>query len=417
MLIALFTLAHFLSSFFVKRNKYRYTCAIIFYIVLQLFMESVDGVQPFFNLAMNVGIVLVFAIIGYDVSKIKVVLLTTLYCVLWLFSEIMLMFLLMVLNIQYENFQLMGSFLTKLVLLVVIKFIRNYSIKNVTSEIPRRYGLVILIFPISSVLIIACIFFVADRNYTGNMAIIASIACTVVLITNLLAIILYDKVTEELVLKNQNMLYEKQLQLCEQQIIEREETMLLVRTMRHDLKNHLILIREMLEQKNISKAKDYVNHLVTEVIEHKGSYMNSGNVVVDSLINFKYSVAQREGVRFDADVIVPYELPCEDADICVILGNILDNAIEAAKQCENGYVDLKVAAKKSSLVIIVKNSFDHIIKETSEWIISTTKENKHKHGFGLLSVKRSVDKYNGTMNVEYEDKEFIITIILFVLYK
>jgi len=418
MVIALYTLIYYYDSFFTLRKRSVFIVSIAAYVLIQVFMESRGTNSPYLNLLINVIVVVAFGVFTYIGSKIKIILSGVLYCVMWLMSEIMLMFVLMILKIQYAHVELVGSFITKLILLVMVKLINDHFTKRNSPDMPRKYNAVVLLVPISSILIIACIFYIADRNYTGQMAVISSIASSVLLITNLIVIKLYDKVVEELVLKNLNNLYAKQLQLCEQQVMEREETMLSIRSMRHDMKNHLVLIRETLDNKNLEKAEEYIDSLIVDTISKKEIVVNTGNVVIDSLVNFKHAIAEKEGIEFKTNIVVPYNLPCEDADICIILGNILDNAIEAATLVEEGkrYINLNITAKRNNLAIVMKNSFVHKIQKGMDGIIVTSKQNKQEHGYGLISVNRAVEKYNGTMNIEYTENEFIVTIILFISY-
>jgi sensor histidine kinase YesM len=330
----------------------------------------------------------------------------------------MLMFFLMMLNLQYASFELVGSFVSKLMLLVLVKIFHIYLSKDTYSGIPQKYKAFVLLFPLSSIVIIICIFYIADQHYSSQMAIISSIACAILLVTNLFALKLYDKIVAEMVLKNLNSRYFTQLQLCEEQIMEREETMLSIRTMRHDLRNHLVLLREMIVHAKKEKVEEYIDSLIIETVNKKQAAANTGNVVIDSLVNFKHGKAMKEGIDVKFNLVVPYNLPCEDADICIILGNILDNAIEAAVQVEpkQRYIDLNITARKNSLAIILKNSYGHSIQTSFEGIIVTTKPNKQRHGYGLFSVQQITDKYNGTMNIEYTDTEFKVTIILFIAY-
>lgn len=418
MIMALYTLIYYYDSLFGRYKKCFYIVSIILYAVIQIFMNSFDDIHPYLNLIINIVIVLSVGLFAFRGNRLKIILCGMLYCVLWLMSEVMLMFFLMILKIQYTDFVLMGSFITKLLLLILVMLIRVYFSKEAFPDMPKKYNVIVLLFPISSILIIACIFYIADRNYNGQMALISTIACSVVLLSNFFVIKLYNKIVEELVLRNLNMLFSKQLQLCEQQIIEREETMLSIRTMRHDMKNHLLLIRETLENQNIQKAEEYIDALIVNTIVKKEIAVNTGNVVIDSLVNFKYALAQREGIRFIVNIVVPYDLPCDDADICVILGNLLDNAIEACLQVEKDhrFIEINITAKRNHLAIVLKNSYAHKIKKGMEGNIVTTKQNRQEHGYGLISVERAVDKYNGTMNLEFTDTEFTVTIILFITY-
>lgn len=148
---------------------------------------------------------------------------------------------------------------------------------------------------------------------------------------------------------------------------------------------------------------------------YKNEVSRSGNLVVDSLINYKYSLAQKEGIDMKCYIFVPEEMVFAGADLCIILGNLIDNAMESVNRFPPGdrYIDISVTQIKDSLSIMVKNPYKGKILLNRNGQIITSKQNRRNHGIGLDSVQRTVEKYKGELLIEHEDGIFNVSILLF----
>ena len=111
---------------------------------------------------------------------------------------------------------------------------------------------------------------------------------------------------------------------------------------RHDLTNKLIVLKNEIEQ----GEKENVIREIDKIIEnnHTESYISdSGNQVIDALLNTKYSIAKENGIQFLLKIFIPEELPVNQCDLGVVLGNALDNAIEATEKCTGNDKDIEIA--------------------------------------------------------------------------
>lgn len=417
--IALLILIYYFDIRFKKKSTVIVVSSVIIYVSIQIIIVFFCHSFPYVDLLFNVPAVAAFGIFSYIGNRKKIILSGILYCVLFLVSEIIAYCLLIFLKMQWKNVEFIGSVLTELLLLVMVKIIHIYFYSYFFLDLHGKYNVFILLFPITSIFIIISMFYLSNSGYWGKMGLILGIAGSVILAVNIFIIKLYDKLVEELKLINLNYLYEKQLELCKQQVTESEEYMLLIRSMRHDMKNDLVLIREMLENGNIDKAQGYIDSLILDAVLMLKTVVNTGNVCIDALLNLKQATAKRYEIDFKTDVIVPYSLPFKDGDICMILGNILDNSIVAAAQANQGmrYIKLTINVKRSSMVIILKNTFCNKNHKNMRGTAFIEKYGEQQHEFGLSFVNRAVEKYNGTMKTEYTDFDFTITIILFSSFK
>ncbi len=185
------------------------------------------------------------------------------------------------------------------------------------------------------------------------------------------------------------------------------------RQFRHDLKNRFQILNEMAEHGNILELKNYLSEIETKYREQE-TFSNTGNLIVDSIINSKLQDAVEKKIDVTASVMLPETMEVNTDDMVVILGNLLDNAIEACERAEfPKYINLFMNYEKGCLILNVRNSFDKVInKEYGEFV--TRKKDKSLHGLGIKNVKNTVGKYNGMIEFASDEKEFSVNIILYL---
>ena len=204
--------------------------------------------------------------------------------------------------------------------------------------------------------------------------------------------------------------YFSQLQLMQQSAEQ-------IKTIRHDMKMHLATAMDYNANNRTDELADYLKGLLGDI--GKGEvYSDTGNIAVDSIINFKLKAAVENNIQLDSKVLVPPVLNIEAADVVTILGNLLDNALDAVSKVEDKRIKLNVKATKGNLFIAIENTFDGKIKYANgkdgiEKVIVTRKDNS-KHGYGLKNIRKSVEKYNGHMDINHEGNIFTVGILLYV---
>ena len=137
--------------------------------------------------------------------------------------------------------------------------------------------------------------------------------------------------------------------------------------------------------------------------------------MIDSLISYWFMTAKQEKIEFFVDICVPMMMPFKGADICLILGNLLENAVEAAQKVE-GKRDIKIRIKydKNNLLMFVSNSYRGTLIKTKDHRLRSTKSDVENHGVGLSSVYRAVTKYHGTIVIDDSKPEcFRIRVLLY----
>ena len=179
---------------------------------------------------------------------------------------------------------------------------------------------------------------------------------------------------------------------------------------KHDVKHHMNLLKTLLEKNKIDEARKYLAQYADHTNLYNKSRIFSQNIVVNYVINLKAKIMEEKNINFFCHVCEDI-VGIADVDLNILLGNLLDNAIEACEQIENKReLSLSMEYKKDYLIIKIKNTFNRNPSELLENI--TSKGDKENHGFGLRSVSDIVDKYYGHINKKYENNEVEIVCIL-----
>lgn len=174
----------------------------------------------------------------------------------------------------------------------------------------------------------------------------------------------------------------------------------------HDFKNHVNVLEKYLKEECYSEAIDYISALKAplETIYQRNW---SGSRMLDTILNNKFAEADQQGIRLYPEIEVTGCIPLTEYDLCVVLSNLLDNAIEACRYVEEGEKELYVSVKTVNQFFLIKivNSIGNEPKQENG-VYVTTKKDPQKHGIGLESVRASLEKYQGTLALEHTEEKF-----------
>ena len=148
-------------------------------------------------------------------------------------------------------------------------------------------------------------------------------------------------------------------------------------------------------------------------VDYSNEHAQSGNIVVDSILNYKLREAKNKGAQIELELKIPRELNIFPFDMGVILGNLLDNAITAvSKRDRERKIKVSMYFEKNTVYINIENTFDgNLIIEEGRY--KTTNKDKFNHGFGLLSVKKILEKYNGEIHISSDGQVFTANVLLY----
>ena len=249
-----------------------------------------------------------------------------------------------------------------------------------------------------------------------------------ILFLSLLSILYGVKLFQDMIYWNREksgrIVLEKQISSLQEHMEEMERIYSGIRGMKHDMKNTISVIQRLSvgnsAEENV-ELQDYLSEM-NRSLEKLEVRFQTGNTVVDTLLNMKYHEAVRgvPDLKMDADkLMLPQGLEIHGYDIGVILGNAVDNAIEAcrklkAKEPEAGaFIRLSSLQKGSLLILKVENSFDgRLVRRRQEEFPITDKADKKSHGIGLANIKSTAEKYQGTMDFKVNGRVFILSVMM-----
>lgn len=176
-----------------------------------------------------------------------------------------------------------------------------------------------------------------------------------------------------------------------------------IRRFRHDYKNHMICLQSLIEKNDRDEALDYIKGITHQDIIESFSFF-SGNQIADAILNDKTELAKQSGCEIKFDDFISDKIPA--SDLCIILSNALDNAIEACARLDsdgNKVIKVKCACIKGVQIIKISNPNDNIMHE-----YITSKEDKENHGYGLYNIRQTIEKLNGRMKIPNQTPLFVL---------
>ena len=217
---------------------------------------------------------------------------------------------------------------------------------------------------------------------------------------------------------NQNFLrksYEQSMMEYQNKVVAKqvEEVQGLYMTMRgwrHDYHNHLQALKAQLSMGQTELAQEYLGRLEQDLDSIK-QLVETGNVSLDAILNSKLSYAQKQQISLHYKATVPPKLSVSDIDLCVLLGNLIDNAVEACEQLpvEQRFLRLYIGIFRKQLYISVTNATGELVRKLDEEYITTKRGN---HGHGPKRINNTVEKYGGFINRKNEPGVFATEIML-----
>lgn len=183
-----------------------------------------------------------------------------------------------------------------------------------------------------------------------------------------------------------------------------------MRGWRHDYHNHLQVIKAQLALGETDQLQRYLDELEQD-LDRVDSWIKSGNLMADAILNSKLSLAQQKRIRVNCKAKLPENLPVEDVDLCVILGNLLDNALEACEQIpeEGRFLRVYLAVNGRQLYMSIQNSAKEELNFNERNYIT---QKRGSHGFGMKRVSAVVEKYDGFLNLANEPGIFAAEVTL-----
>ncbi len=345
----------------------------------------------------------------YGVIRTKI-LYVVLLCVIWSIVEMIAFFILQnIISTEAKIFQTFGSVLTKLLLVIMVIGFGSRFREGGKKNLSTKYVLMLLAVSVSGIIIAYNLFLMnANDNYALSM-----FSFALLLFMNCMIFEIYQNLYKNMEIERENAIFAKQLQLVCEHKNEEEKLRKKQREIYHNFVNFCIGIKADIHEGKLDKAVWEIDELLKKELSLSGRIINSGNELVDSLINHKYEIASNKQIDFEVNAQIPEKLPIEYGDLAIVLGNLIDNAIEAAENCvEDKRIAISIGIKRAELVLVVQNTFQGCPQIDQSGNFVTNKKNPDQHGFGIPSVRRIVDKYEGNSLFQIKDNMFEAIILI-----
>ena len=199
--------------------------------------------------------------------------------------------------------------------------------------------------------------------------------------------------------------YEKQQDMAEE--IRRIQEQ--IRALKHDMKNHTLVMLSYLEENKTEEAKAYAGEILDK-LNKMYTYVNVGNALLNYIINNKLSKAKDQGIEIKAEIENLAFDYMDSVDFSALLNNVLDNAINGAIKVHSPKIEVQISNQKGFDIITVKNSIEESVLEKNPEFVSTKDE--PGHGYGMKQIKSIVEKYNGSIDIYEKNNMFIVSIML-----
>lgn len=393
--------------------KKNYRKRIIISVIIAAVMMIINHINIFSYISSIFGLVLivVLSILLYPKSRFKSPMLAAIFLLIIATIDNVVIntisFALKIsLNEIYQEFSLyrvLAIISSKTLLLLFVIIINKLFSKKRTLQ--RRY--LFILFGVTTVMffVTVLITFMEIKNKAVN-SVISILFFAVMLI--LLMIIFFGtfKLTEYYENQEELKLTTLKNQMLEKSMSETEQTFMLWKKSMHDYKHNIANLITLADNNNLDGIKAYLqseNKLLTK----KLFYYKTGNDTVDTILNIKQRTAEDKGIAFIINAEIPEKCPVSSAHFASVLGNLLDNAIEASIDEELPFIEVKIKPVKSYLMIVISNKCTR-----SNIKLETTKSDKQLHGIGINSVKQTVKEYKGTFLTDHTDGIFNAEIMI-----
>lgn len=306
-----------------------------------------------------------------------------------------------------EEMSVVDSFLLQILYVLIMYFLVNILCamkKEAQRELPA--GTTALLSLIIFICALGCIFLDTGVlkgvfGYTGVVLLLLIFA-----LIHFMIFLLIDKMNKMTRLNYEQEMLLQEVKWKEIHYKELEKVNQKVLRIRHDMKNRLNAIYEL---NDLEKMKESLRIALGE-LGSQDERIYTGNRVVNGICKVKFELAEQNNIHVEQKINIPSEFNMESGEIGILLGNILDNAIEACQRAEEKSIRLIMEMRGCNLFISLENS-----KNSSEngGIGRTSKEQKRGHGYGMLSVGNIVEKYNGILRTEDKGNRYITEMVLY----
>lgn len=297
--------------------------------------------------------------------------------------------------------------ITKIILFYVSRMILRQRYKN---PIDNQAWFMLILIPIISVISLSALM-LAAMNYEE---ISGYILCGMsgILLANIITYYFFSTLNKDYETKLEIKLLRQNNENAKKNIENADAFVKQMKSVRHDMRNQLLIILNYINNEKYNEAKNYINNLTDSYLPTIKNFINTDNEAFNAIVNSKIAICSQKNIYIEIKEMKNALKDFDAIDTGALFGNLLDNAIEAAQNTESRRITLDVNQKGRYLSILVTNSIEtSVLEHNAE--LETSKSDKTLHGIGIKTIKALVEKYNGMIQFFEENGEFCCHIMLY----
>lgn len=297
----------------------------------------------------------------------------------------------------------LGIIGTDIIYLWLISFTHRFVKKRI-RDLPVRYWILIIVIPIFSIFILQFIIDSITLNAEHTNYVALGFTISGIAYINITMFHFFESYENNIKLKYLERLQQQEQENYSMLALTHKQ----MREFKHDIENQFSVLHDLMESGKTEKALEYLDTL-GGFVRRSNCLCHTGNNAVDSIVNTKGSLAQTYGIEFICRVNIVSEIKADEMELCRILGNGLDNAIEACERLENAkkHILFSISEDKDNLYISIFNTSDRVNTENL-----STKKKTGMHGIGVNSIKSSVERLKGVVKFSYKNSIFKLNIVV-----
>ena len=309
-------------------------------------------------------------------------------------------------------FLILGILFSKFLTFIIVFFIR-FKKQKVLYNNSLKKTLIIFLIPCATivVLLLQYHYFMVVPELKTTSVLMTLLSYIFLISSNIIVLDILEHLYQDAEKENQLRFAEKVIESQSVQYNQLLEHNKNIQRLRHDYKNALMGLISELEQENYTQAiSDLKSQLDKLQLPYNSAYPIG---IIGTILNEKNEVATQNGIQIDFSHSELSQIRISEMDLAIILGNALDNAIEATQKLSednnNRFISVLIKVLNNQIVIVIKNPVAANVDVNN---LTTTKNNSERHGFGLISMRNLVSKYEGEIALSCEDCIFQVHMVL-----
>lgn len=394
-------------DFFVAREKcrWKHIWIIYFFACIETYVVSIVFNSPNWNIISNI-LALFLISWPYQVKLSKKILMTFIIYSINLLADIIVVQLLS----GYVPGRRVGSvyqFIISLAILIPTAFFKRTQDREKDTSLPLMNVFVLGMIPLISIVCMHSIAILTENN----KSVVLTVAFSLILI-NAFLFYLYHVLTKFYIAQMNQKRLEQIVDVYAHQLDVMQESQEHIKKLRHDMKHHLIELSAMAQQDKNEDMVRYLEHMEKFML-NPAEKVSTGNKEIDGVLNYVLRQSDELLNTVDVDIQIPRQLYSKNFNICVILGNLVDNAVRESSKSDEKYLSISVRVQKDILIILIENSYSGSIVQNDN-VFQTSQIDTSIHGLGLESVKQVVKSCGGDIKIEYTEKRFWVQVLLYL---